>query len=313
MMKAKQKGNALLLAMLLVTVCVIIVIAIIDDQSIHLLRTQSLLNQAQMEGNAKGVQIWASNFLRSDFYTQDAKQHQLASWPKTLHFTANDGTQIQGELFDAQSFYNLNDLSDIENQTGLLNLLQTLLPDLAQQNKEDIIRATIAWISPPGKNSDVASESFYLNAKPPYLSAHQFFISPSEWRYIKGVTPTIYLSAAPYLIALPKVTPVNINTASAIVLTSLSAKMSLDQARAIITLRNEQGGFLKTDDFLIALADKGISISPSLITTQSEYFLLRTDIEYQHRHLIMFNLYNRFSKNNKIFDVKLLWTSIGML
>jgi general secretion pathway protein K len=310
-MKIRQRGNALLLALLLVTVCTIIVVAVFDDQSIALLSTQALWSQTQIEGYARGVNVWATQLLSSDIYKEGAKQHTLLQWPKTLQYTTEEGVNIQGTLYDAQAFYNLNNLSDPNYQAGFLSLLQTVDPELDLHHAEDLLRATTSWLNPLGKQSDIVADSTYLQANPPYRAAHRFFISPTEWRWVDGVDAMFYQRLAPNLIALPRVTPVNINTAPAIVLMSLSSKMSLAQANSIITARIESEGFESTDELSHLPAVP--KINSELITTESKYFLLRTDIEWQKQHFLEYTLYERNAQSDTDFSVKLLWQSKGTL
>ena len=58
-------------------------------------------------------------------------------------------------------------------------------------------------------------------------------MSISELRLVKGVTPEIYASLAPYLTALPKATPINVNSASPEILQAFSPTLSATSAKVI--------------------------------------------------------------------------------
>jgi general secretion pathway protein K len=65
-----------------------------------------------------------------------------------------------------------------------------------------------------------AEDLDYLNlSEQPYRAANRMMSSPSELRLIKGFEdPEVYRKLAPYVTALPTVTPINVNTAGPVIL-----------------------------------------------------------------------------------------------
>ncbi len=63
--------------------------------------------------------------------------------------------------------------------------------------------------------------------------AKQGFVHVSELRLVKGVSADVYARLAPYVCALPRGTPINVNTASVPVLMTLSDTTTEQTAKTI--------------------------------------------------------------------------------
>lgn len=222
----------------------------------------------------------------------------------------NDGI-VSAVLMDAQSLYNLNNLSDENQQSSFVTLLQNILPGTYLQNIPAITKAIVDWISPQGQNSNINIEEYYLNHQPPYQVAHKQFTTVGELRIVNGIDAQIYNILSPYLIALPETTPVNINTAPAVVLSSLSNNLTLSQAQALIGLRNNKGGYAQTNDFVSDPAVQKLEINSKNISTTSNYFLLRVDVKFNNVNMTIYCLFKRVVDQDNKIHVSKLWESIG--
>jgi general secretion pathway protein K len=78
---------------------------------------------------------------------------------------------------------------------------------------------------------------------------------------------------APLVTALPETTPININTASAEVLTALAKDLSISDGEAMIEARGEKG-FEKVDELLDDPILKGKELDPQALAVQSQWFLV---------------------------------------
>jgi len=74
----------------------------------------------------------------------------------------------------------------------------------------------------------------------------------SELLLVQGITPEVYRRLAPYVVALPQPTAINVNTAPLPVLAALSETLDPQSLRAVLAAR-EQRGFASVDAFLETL------------------------------------------------------------
>lgn len=450
---SKYSGTAILMAFFITAVAAIITTAILTRQQIDITRTEVSMNASQAYLYVSGAEIWAQHLLMTDIYAKtNNEQIPLIDWPRKMpKQRLPNGGYVAATLLDAQSFFNINSLTDTTSQQGFIKLLSNVLPAVNNQTWQSLVNNINVWLTPQGQSSNVGLDEYYMNLASPYHTAHQSFTSISELRLIQGVTPKIYNAIAPYIIALPvsattagnnatnnssttnnNVNPdninpnnynqnntnqdntnsdnlnsgiinpdnpnsdqsnsnatssynaiptdpsspqyatvafttlsladtgslststtssdstttnttgaittsqtnstngsnsnggtgLNINTASALLLTTISPNISLSQAEEIITQRNEQGGFKQVSDFNTIPSIQSAQSNTTNITTQSQYFLLRTDVILNQQKLTVFSLFKRVQNNNtnssgsnasNQYQVFLIWHSIGTM
>lgn len=306
--KAKEKGTILITTLLLLAVVTIIAIGMAERQQIDIKRTSQLLTAQQAYLYVKPAEIWAFQQLKAlpINITPDTPQSQ---WPEVMPNIDIPGGMISAILVDAQgAFYNLNNLSNAQNLLGFSNFLNNLAPDAKSENEKLFIAAIISWLTPSGQQTDTLSDQYYVGLHPPYRAAHRLFVSPSELRLVKGMTTKSYSLLIPYLIALPEQTPVNINTASPTVLTSIGQGFSQSDAQVIADLRQQKGGFKKVGDFLTLPIMQNRNLSTQSYSIESNYFLLKTNILLNHQSLTVYTLFKRTkNESKKTNNIKILW------
>lgn len=297
---SKQSGTILISTLLLLAVVTIIAVSMAERQRIDIKRTAKLLASSQAEIYVKPAEIWAITHLK--------KNPLGKTWPHEMPtFIIPEGA-VNAVLYDAEGqFYNLNNVSELSSRQGFVHLLKLLLPDQSTENNKLLINAIVSWIQPLGKETDILSDQYYLNATPPYQSAHRFFVSPSELRLVKGVSQSIYSSLSPVMIALPEITKININTASPLLLTSLGKGLSIEEANSIVAKRNEKGGFNNVSDFFAIPAVQNQQLSASEVSLESNYFLLKTTVQLNTQTLTFFSLFKIKKLSPSTNSVDLLW------
>ncbi|MFO1371277.1 MAG: type II secretion system minor pseudopilin GspK [Candidatus Competibacteraceae bacterium] len=157
-----------------------------------------------------------------------------------------------------------------------MEVLQRLLESL--ELKPTLAQAIADWIDPDSDPlfPDGAEDSDYMVRNPPYLAANRPLTSISELRLIKGVDQTVYDKLAPLVCALPPGTPFNINTAPAPVLAALGEGLDLETAKNLVESRSAKG-YANVDDFLnVAKLTVNAQVK-ALLSTDSQYFLLRAE------------------------------------
>jgi general secretion pathway protein K len=210
--------------------------------------------------------------LRQDLVDSPDSDHLGELWATELPPLPFEGGVIAGRVEDLQGRFNLNNLIGEDGEEDelarqqferLLTLLE-LDPALAG-NVVDWIDSDVEQHFPTG-----AEDSTYTDQDPPYRTANTLITSPSELMAITGFDLDRYRRIAPYVTALPRGTTLNVNTASDMLLASLSDDIDLSLAASLI----EERGDAEFPDVETVFADL---IAPEMfarIGGVSEHFLL---------------------------------------
>jgi general secretion pathway protein K len=254
--RAAQKGVAVLTAMLVVAIGTIIAVNLMWQATLDLRRTESALAADQGLMFMQGAEAWAADILRQDQVDSPSSDNLSEPWATQLPPLPVDGGTIVGKLEDLQGRFNLNNLINANGTDNPLAVAQfTRLLELLQIDPA-LAGAVSDWLDPdsnlrfPTGGEDVT----YAGADPPYHAANSMITSPSELMAVTGFTREIYAQLAPYVTALPIGTKLNVNTASAVVLASLSANMDISAAEGLVEQRNG-GPFIDIDKTFEKLVD----------------------------------------------------------
>lgn len=282
------QGSALLSALFIMTLVAIATTAMTTRLQLDIYRTRLTLNSDKLYLASQSVTFWAMDLLsRRKFKTPLPSEIDFPPTMKALY----PNVVTTGKLIDLQARFNLNNLQDKQYKSSFSHLLKTCLPDLNQKTRDFIVEATRSWISnyQPGGGHDHLL-SAYLNNSPPYLPSHQLMKTVSEFRLIQGVTAENFQAVAPFIIALPKITPININTASKPVLKSLGGGLNDNQANELDRLRGDKG--LDDLNTIKSNLDK-LNIPTSQVTTESQYYLSKAIVSSDNLSLTNFTLLHR--------------------
>lgn len=142
-----------------------------------------------------------------------------------------------------------------------------------------VVQAILDWIDDDSETRfpNGAEDEYYSKQSPPYRAANRPFVSPRELLLVRGMTPEIYAKLAPYVAALPKPTPINVNTASAAVLMSLAPGIDHATVDMLIAARKAQP-FMTVDAFVHHPLLLGRPLMQEQLTVSSEYFVLNADV-----------------------------------
>jgi general secretion pathway protein K len=274
---SKQRGVALVTALLVVSLATIAAVAMATRLQVDVRRTGNLLHGEQAYAYALAAESWAEVILRRD--AEDSKIDTLGeNWATALPPIAVEGGFVSGRIEDLQGRFNLNNLvgadgkpsvPDLEYFKRLLVLLE-VEPGLATALL-DWIDADINATLPDGAEDDV-----YLLEDPPYRTANRPLVSTSELRLVKGFNPEIIALLEPFITALPGSTALNVNTASPLVLQALHAELATMDAEQIIEARGEDG-FPELEAFLALDALAGLQLDVD-VDIKSAWFSVLTDV-----------------------------------
>ncbi len=302
----QQRGVVIVVALFIVALVATMAYLMMERLQRDTVRTTLILRNMQAELYAQGSIAWAIDVLRGNWEQQ--KQNQVIDRMSVVSpVNEVNGYRIRSTIDDMQGRFNLNNLSNPDAQKDFLRLMLAVAPNLKEDQAQDILKATADWVTVSGAKNEYSQH--YQQMKLPYRAAHRVMASPSEWLMVKGMTPALYAILSPYVTALPEATLINVQTALAPVLITLSPTVTLPAALAIVTAQ-AQSLPGTTEAFLNQDIVKNHQIPVGKITVASGYFLVRTDVEIEKQHLLIYTLLQRAVSQGKA-RVTIVWQSIG--
>jgi general secretion pathway protein K len=294
--RRRQRGVAIITALLIVTIATTVSITISTRLQLDVRRTGNLIAQDQAQFYLLAAEEWSQRILRQD--KQDSTSDSLdEAWAFELPPIPVDGGSIQGRLTDLHACLNINSLLegnaiDLTTRQRLSQLFNRL------GVRGDPSQAIADWIDSDQEttNPNGAEDGYYLNLETPYRTANTPLHSVSELRLIKGFEDSEnYRLVEPYLCAFivdGGNVSINVNTASAEVLQSLSADMTDSLVDNIIERRNEEP-FTDLKEFTSFENLGKIIENTDKLSTSSEYFLLRTQAIIGQANKVMYSVIYR--------------------
>ena len=288
----RQRGVALIVALLMVAIGTLVVAAMIDDGQMAVARTRNQLREQQAFAYAHGLEAYAIEILRRDQASGDQIDSRQDLWANAMPPMGVPGGRLSGRIIDLNGCLNVNRLlagstvNAVEQQRWerLLGILK-LDPGL--------IEAIIDWLDADSTPQPRGAEDLsYLLLDPPYRAANQSMQHVSELRLVRGVDAKVYAKLAPHVCAGPIDSVLNVNTASLEVLMALTPNMSEAIGRRI---HNEgRARYSDIESFAGMLTQEGLDpIDVSGLSVSSSQFLAETMIELDDIPLNYFSLIER--------------------
>ena len=267
----KQRGVAVVLAMGVVALATVAATAIVATQSTWARRSELVANHVQAQLILKAGVDWACAVLNDD-RRASAVDHLGEAWALRLPPLTVDNGKLAGYLEDQQGAFNLNNLVR-EGKVVLFQLarFQRLLALL--DLPADLADALADWLDadsePQGRGG--AEDGYYRALERPYLAANRQLIDVAELKLVRGFDAGVYARLRPFVTALPRSTPVNVNTAPPEVLAAIASGLNLDGARALVAQR-QRAYFRDRSDFVGRLP-AGATVALDDIEVASMYFM----------------------------------------
>lgn len=304
--QTKQLGAAIIAALFVVALVAAMTVMMATRLRIDIRRTELMVQSSSTYLYTQGSIAWAIDQLNTNWQQKKANQ---AVDRTPIHFPVNkvNGMSIQSTLYDAQGKFNVNDLMEPPFQALFISLLQKADPTMNAAKAQALMLAALNWIS--GEASNPELDEYYLKANPAYRAPRRLMAHASELRLVKGFDAALMQKLAPYVIALPKKTLININNASPTLLMSLSPTLSLSAARTLEKTARANP-FASTQQFMNQPSIKNNPIDESKITVTSSYFLLKTSVKVGDQVVTIYSLLEREEQDRKA-NTTVLWQSKG--
>lgn len=298
----RQKGVALITALMIVALASIISVNISTKLQLDIRRTGNIISSDQARLYAFAAEELAKRYLAEDIKASSI-DHLEEDWALEYIFPLEDGT-LRAKLTDLQACINLNTLVkgaayNPVTKSRLEQLLSNakLSPGLVQPIK-DWIDKDVTTETPDG-----AEDGHYTYLETPYRVANTYIQSISELKLLKGFEDQKTIDAIANSIcafgSAGASTPININTAPLEVLLSLSNNMDIATAEDIIQHRIDTP-FANTSEFKKYGSLATLIPGVTEISVNTNFFMLETNIVIGEARVTMFSIIDRSAGSKNI-------------
>ena len=296
----RQRGVAVITALLLTTLAVTIVASLFWQQQVQVRSMENQRLHLQTKWILRGALDWATLVLRQDGFDHPSYTALDHVWATPLAETRLDQyierERVEGEVFDATlsgsivdaaSRYNLTNLAEnhapIEAQVEIFRrLLRNLQidPGLADSAAKAVASAQPAP-SGDGTTTPVVQQG---GAKPLALTQLDDLLA------VPGFTLELVGKLRQHATVLPTSTAVNVNTAPAEVIAAVVPNFSVSEAVSLVA-RRKTAHFRTKAEFAAALGDR--TPVEGAFDVKSEYFLVLSRVRLDRAALDAEALINR--------------------
>ncbi len=266
----RQRGVAVVTALLLTTLAISIVASLFWQQQVQVRSMENQRLHLQTKWILRGALDWASLVLRQDAYTSQYTSLDQV-WATPLAETRLDqyierervegenfDATLSGNIIDATSRYNLvnlaKDRQKVPEQVEIFRrLLDNLrldarlanrIADFVAQGQQVGVPVDPNNPNPPNPNPpDPNPPSPTTSVLPPVPPANGVpipLMQVDDLLAVQGVTPEVMAKLRPFVIVLPygtEATKLNVNTVPAELLSAIVPGMSLSQANSLVARR----------------------------------------------------------------------------
>ena len=313
---ARQRGVALIIALILVALAAVLATKLTFDGFLERRRATGIIAAEQALQFTMGAEALAADVLVQDAQASPNVTTLAGIWaqpspPYPITPESNpEGEPIgtlQGQLEDMSGRFNLNNLARLGGTDGKtqdpqpLEQFQRLLVSVGLEPKwAGIARDWIDADDVPG-NPDGAEDQIYTSQVPPYRTGNWPLMSPSELMNMPGFGADRYRKIAPYVTALPTARAViNLCTAPAQVIESFADSLNGEYSRSPQVLANgrKSGCFPDPDTFRKIVGPKELPAITTWFGASSKYFQLTTRVTLGTSEFTLYSLLLR--NGNKV-------------
>ncbi|MDJ0877430.1 MAG: type II secretion system minor pseudopilin GspK [Halieaceae bacterium] len=328
--RARQRGAALIVAMLVFALATTLVVAMSSEFTLFMKRGANSFIASQAYAYLRGGEDLAKMALIQDEETDTQANRQRDDltelWAQpVVPYALDEGGFLTGSIQDLSGRLYINNLNagdsggDDEEEDGqpsagprvttgvetfttsqrrFLRLLQSFdEPQVSEQDARLILEAIKDWMDTNSIPSDFGAEDdFYIDFEPSYRAGNRQFRSVSELRMVAYMTPELYIAIEPFVTVWGDGN-LNIQTAPAQVLRTLNARDSLEplsegEGEALVALRGEEG-FEDVDALLSSPVLANLEVDRNLLSESTDYFLYTGQVEVADRQATLYSVLRR--------------------
>lgn len=303
---ARQRGVVLLVAIVIFAFATIIAAAITYSKAMTARRAAATFGMEQALQGGMAAEALASIALEKDGGSSRTETTQAWAQIQDPVELEDTGVWIQAQVEDVSGRFNLNSVVMWDAAAKLfvedphqVEIFRTLLADLdIDQRYADLL---VDWIDTDIAPASAGGEdSLYLTQVPPYRPPNTFIFHPSELLALPGFGRDNYRKIAPYVIALPYDTAVNLCTASGLVLDlTRNDPQNQNEFRTMdLKVAREKGCFPLKNVYSGVIADAKLKgLVDGHVEEKSSWFRLRTNIRIGTAEYVLYSLLYREPTN----------------
>ena len=271
-----QRGVALISILLIVALVTALMYHLMTRQALVVAQTRQMVRADQSLAYALGAEAYARQILFDDWNRPEGRAIDTLTEPwavPSVPFDIEAGT-LELSIEDLDRRFNLNSLAGQTTVAKNLTRLKTLLAALGLDPV--VADAWRDWVDADSEAAGFGAEDgTYLIATPPYRTANQAAASTSEIALLGLLDSDQLARLLPYVTTLPTTAlRVNVNTADARVLESLSSRVSPARAETIVQSDRHY------EDVSVLLAEvPELSDSVDAMAVVSSYFEIHSRAE----------------------------------
>jgi general secretion pathway protein K len=251
---ARQRGIALLMALLIVVITTAIAVSILHEEKFAIRKSAHIQLNDRAALYAIGLEDWARIYLRED--REESSTDSLDEyWAGGIPGLPIEGGYLTGYVEDEQARFNLNSLVVSEIAlTRFKRLCDNLEID------DSFIPALMDWID---QDFDIRYPDGMEENYEDYRVANREMVDISELLLVQNVTPEIYEKLIPHVTALPGTSTLNVNTMSETIFQSLAPDLDVTE----FIEQREDDPYASVEDFIERL-QKPIEVEGLSVDTQ---------------------------------------------
>jgi general secretion pathway protein K len=304
----KQRGVALITAVVLVAIATVLAARVGTDAALDLRRTMGITALNQGWQVALGAEAWAAQILHDDLRNSETDD-LTENWAQPVPPLPIDGGSLEGGMEDLQGRFNLNNLLKADGTVDEANLerFRRLLRFAGVD--ERWAGALADWLDTDTLDTfpDGAEDGVYIGQVPPYRTANGPVTTTTELLALPGFTLEDYALLRPHVAALPVGTPINVCTASPLVLAAI-VEGGTDFGDAESLARNRADGcFPMLQDLQATLGQEQFTALQPLLSERSNWFRLVSIVSIGTSQLTLYSLLER----NNAGGVRAVVRSVG--
>lgn len=304
----RQRGVAVITALLLTTLAITIVASLFWQQQVQVHSIENQRLQLQKQWVLRGALDWAGLILREDarFSSVDTLDEP---WAVPLAETRLDQyvengradddaaeATLSGGISDAQARYNLFNLC----ASGTINPAEVaVFARLLSNAKLDsaLAQATAELMAATQTKPETAAPGSQPVPQPMTLDHVDDLLA------VPGFTPPMIDRLKDYVIFLPRATPVNVNTAPAEVLAARIGALSLADANSLVESRNT-ASFRDIPDFSNRLPGRTLSLPATDASVTTNFFLVNGKVRINRAKLEVQALIERNGTTTRLIQIR---------
>ncbi|MEM8817567.1 MAG: type II secretion system minor pseudopilin GspK [Pseudomonadota bacterium] len=302
----RQRGVALITAMLIAALIAITAYSISFDASMEARRTSSLLYRDQAVQVALGAESWIASILADDLSNTDT-DHLGEIWASELPGLPIDGGSVTGEIVDLQGRFNVNNLVDGNGEVDPLFLEQFERLLVSLDIDPRFAGITADWIDSDRDASfpNGAEDGIYTGLTPPYRPPNQPLSNTTELAAIEGMDRATFRLLEPHIAALPGRTEINVNTATFAVLQSLDENLTASDVEGLVGERESSGFADYQNTFSTLVTDEMLAE----LDESTSYFQLKVVVQIATVRITLYSLLERGQQGNVVPILRSLGTA----